>query len=89
MKMNFLEALNFGKCLRIISKRVSLCEKYPSTEVFPGPYFLVFGLNTKKHGPEKIPYLGIFYTVCPYVKTLFLTVNPQINYCSFEVLHSG
>ena len=76
MKMNFLEALNFGKCLRIILKRVSLCEKYPNTEVFPGPYFLVFGLNTRKHGPEKIPYLGIFLHSVSLCKNVIFNRQP-------------
>ena len=31
--------------------------------VISGPYFLVFGLNIKKYGPEITPYLGTFYAV--------------------------
>ena len=31
--------------------------------VFSGPYFIVFGLNTGKYGPEKAPYLDTFYAV--------------------------
>ena len=31
--------------------------------VFVGPYFLVFGLNTGKYGPEKPPYLDSFHVV--------------------------
>ena len=31
--------------------------------VFSGLYFPVFGLNTKKCGPEKTPYLDNFYAV--------------------------
>ena len=31
--------------------------------VFSGPYFMVFGLNTGKYGPEKAPYLDNFYAV--------------------------
>ena len=30
---------------------------------FSGPYFLVFGLNTGKYGPEKTPYLDTFQAV--------------------------
>ena len=32
-------------------------------EVFSGPYFPVFGLNTEKYGPEKTPYLDTFHAV--------------------------
>ena len=32
-------------------------------EVFSGPYFLVFGRNTGKCGPEKTPYLDTFHAV--------------------------
>ena len=31
--------------------------------VFTGPYFLVFGLNIGKYGPEKPPYLDTFHAV--------------------------
>ena len=31
--------------------------------VISGPYFLVFGLNTGKYGPEITPYLDTFYAV--------------------------
>ena len=31
--------------------------------VFSGPYFSVFGLNTGKYGPEKIPYWDTFHAV--------------------------
>ena len=31
--------------------------------VFSGPYFLVFGLNTGRYGPEKTPYLDTFHAV--------------------------
>ena len=34
--------------------------------VFCGKYFLVFGLNTEKYGPEKTPYLGTFHIVQMY-----------------------
>ena len=30
-------------------------------EVFSGPQFPVFGLNTGKYGPEKFPYLDILH----------------------------
>ena len=51
----------------------TLCEKYTNTELFlvrislygvvSGPYFPVFGLNTRKHEPEIIPYLDNFNVV--------------------------
>ena len=34
---------------------------------FSGPYFPLFGLKTRKYGPEKTPYLDTFHTVA--VKT--------------------
>ena len=37
--------------------------KVPKYGVFSGPYFLVFGLNTGKYGPEKTPNRVTFYTV--------------------------
>ena len=44
MKMNFLEALNFGL------KKIE----------FFNPYFPVFGLNMGKYGPEKLRILILF-----------------------------
>ena len=35
--------------------------------VFSGAYFLVFGLNTGKYGPEKTPYLDTFHTVWSFL----------------------
>ena len=32
-------------------------------EVFSGPYFPVFGLNTGEYGPEESPYLDTFHAV--------------------------
>ena len=37
--------------------------------VFSGPYFPVFGLNTRKYGAEKTPYLDTFHAVNPWKKT--------------------
>ena len=34
--------------------------------VFSGPYFPVFGLNTRKYRPEKSPYLDTFHAVICY-----------------------
>ena len=31
--------------------------------VFPGPYFAAFGLNVRKYGPEKSPYLDTIHAV--------------------------
>ena len=37
--------------------------KVSTDGVFSGPYFPAFGLNTRKHGPEKTPYLDTFHAV--------------------------
>ena len=39
-------------------------------EVFSGPYFPVFGLNTGKYGPGKTPYLDNFHAVFATKKTI-------------------
>ena len=44
--------------------------------VFSGPYFLVFGLNTRKYGPQKTPYLDTFLTV---LKTVNLVESSIIS----------
>ena len=44
--------------------------------VFSGPYFLVFGLNTRKYGPQKTPYLDTFLTV---LKTINLVESSIIS----------
>ena len=41
----------------------SLREKFPDRDVFSGPYFPIFGLNTGKFGPEKSSYLDTFHEV--------------------------
>ena len=38
-------------------------EKASKYGVFPGPCFLVFGLNTGKYGQEKSPYLNNFHAM--------------------------
>ena len=35
-----------------------------------GSYFPVYGMNTRKHGPEKTPYLATFHTVVVFLKVL-------------------
>ena len=35
--------------------------------VLSGPYFVVFGLNIRKYGPEKTPYLDNFHAVIPLI----------------------
>ena len=37
--------------------------KVSKYQVFPGPYFPVFGLNTEKFGTGKTPYLDTFHAV--------------------------
>ena len=39
------------------------CVKVSKYGVFSGQYFLVFGPNTGKCGPEKTPYLDTFHAV--------------------------
>ena len=44
--------------------KIALCAKKVSKYgVFSGPYFPVFGLNTRKYGPEKTPYSSTFHAV--------------------------
>ena len=42
--------------------------------VSSGPYFLIFGLNTGKYGPEKTPYLDTFHAAF-----FFLIVDKTIK----------
>ena len=39
--------------------------------VIPSPYFLVFGLNTAKYGPEITPYLDTFHAVTVFRNRYF------------------
>ena len=48
---------NFGRVLNGLSRMYPLREKCLNT------YFLVFGLNMGKYGPEKTPYLDTFHAV--------------------------
>ena len=34
--------------------------------IFSGPYFPVFGMNTRKYGPQKTPYLNTFQSAKDY-----------------------
>ena len=45
-----------------------------------GPYFPVFGLNTRKYGPEKTPYLGTFHVVKS--SQSLLSGQENLNICS-------
>ena len=52
--------------------------------VFSGPYFSVFGLNTRIYGPEKTPYLDIFHAAnafqaCNIVRQDQYSVRFSIN----------
>ena len=84
-KQNYLIVLtdDLGKGIMTIAWKVS---KY---EVFPGPYFPVFGLNTevysvnlriqyenRKYGPEKTPYLDTFHIVPHLLSKL---TNPKTS----------
>ena len=48
------------------------CVKSVQLRSFSGPYFLVFGLNTGKYGPEKTIYLEGFHVV---IKSIFVSVQ--------------
>ena len=45
------------------SVALSHCMKSVQIRSFFGPYFSVFGLNTRKYEPEKSPYLDTFHAV--------------------------
>ena len=54
--------------------------------VFSGPYFPVFGLNTKKYGPEKTPYSDTFYAVVISAEPLFQSFLPYCHsYIAFTL----
>ena len=48
----------FGK-----EKNYQHCAKSAPNGVFSDPCFPIFGLNTGKYRPEKIPYLDTFHVV--------------------------
>ena len=53
--------------------------------VFSGLYFLVFGLNAGKYGPEKTIYLEDFHVVIKSSVILFLKLN--INNVIYKSVH--
>ena len=57
LKINFIASFS--------PKQLSTAAAWKVTKygIFFGPYFLVFGLNTGKYGPEKIPHLDTFHAV--------------------------
>ena len=57
----FFFTITFITVLEI--KNYKHCAKVFKCGVFSGPYFFVFGLNTRKYGSEKTPYLDIFHSV--------------------------
>ena len=62
--------------------------------VFSGPYFPVFGLNTRKDGPENTPYLDTFQAVLfqqILVLNKFFPVSiVQVVSCKFtEICHNS
>ena len=49
-------------------------------EVISGPYFLVFGLNSGKYGPEIASYLGTFHEVSYIILAIFkIRIFTQTN----------
>ena len=55
---------------------VSTAWKVSKCRVFCGPYFPVFGLNMRKHGPEKTLHLNTFHTV---FKWFFSNIIKTLN----------
>ena len=53
----------FEKLQKVLLANKVTAWKVSKYEVFSGPYFPVFGLNTGKYEQEKIPYLDTFHTV--------------------------
>ena len=54
------------------SKRKIKFPKSVQIRSFSGLYFPVFGLNMRKYGPEKTPYLDSFHSVCHIPKIVDL-----------------
>ena len=54
--------------------------------VFSGPYFLVFGLNTGKYGPETTPYLDTFHTLA-ILFFLILKHDSSFVLCTYLHFH--
>ena len=53
--------------------------------VCSGPYFPIFGQNTRKYGPEKTPYLDSFHTVIPnWYMYLFFFIR-FFTFCSLSI----
>ena len=53
--------------------------------IFSGPYFPVFGPNTRKYGPKKTPYLDTFHTVD---KLQICLINVNLYYQDVIFTHS-
>ena len=49
-------------------RKIKNRKKKKKNGVISGPYFPVFGLNTRKYGPEITPYLDNFHTVFVLVR---------------------
>ena len=54
---------NFHESLHFYFTKLGTAGKVSKYEFVFGPCFLVFGLNTRKYGPEKTPYLDTFHAV--------------------------
>ena len=54
--------------------------KVSKCRVISGPYFPVFGLNTRKYGPEITPYLDIFHAVYKIIEVY------QYSSCFIETI---
>ena len=53
--------------------------------VFSGPYFRIFGLNTRKCGPEKTPYTDTFHPVVMIESVIEKIAEGSIKTSSFMI----
>ena len=56
--------------------------------VISGPYFLVFGMNTGKYGPEITPHLDIFHAVSDTQDKLLVSKMRRKNANLLSFLHT-
>ena len=54
---------------------------------FSAPYFLLFSPNTEKYGPEKTPYLDIFYAVVSFKSGSIWPINSSKLRIPFFINH--
>ena len=59
---------NVGRAIVFSNNDLFTARKVSRYGVFSGPYFSVFGLNTRKYGLEKTPNLNTFHAVLISIK---------------------